>query len=66
MEIKLDKTDLLKGMAEYENDVDFLFKIVNECTTNWESINELTVKLINLIKEKSAVLDNLKLLLSNE
>ena len=63
MEIKFDlnKEDIIKEIRNnYLDDVEFLFKIVSDSTNRWESLREVTKKLIELLKEKGEINDLLE------
>ena len=58
MKIELDREDIIKEIDEnYRNDSDFLYEIVDNSTTNWEVIRELTSKLLDALKNNDELND---------
>jgi len=60
MKIELDREDIIKEIDEnYRNDADFLYKIIDNSTTNWEVVREVTRKLLDALKNNDE-LDDIK------
>jgi hypothetical protein len=58
MKIELDREDIIKEIGEnYRNDSDFLYEIVDNSTTNWQVIKELTSKLLDALKNNDELSD---------
>ncbi len=58
MKIELDREDIIKEIDEnHSNDADFYFDIVDNTTTSWEPVRELTKKLIESLKVNGEISD---------
>tara|TARA_B110000858_G_C17365496_1_gene277157 strand:+ start:56 stop:250 length:195 start_codon:yes stop_codon:yes gene_type:complete len=58
MKIELDREDIIKEIDEhYRNDADFLYEIIDNSTTNWDVIREVTSKLLDALKNNDELND---------
>jgi hypothetical protein len=58
MRIELDREDIIKEIGEnYRNDADFLYEIIDNSTTNWDVIRDVTSKLLDALKNNDELND---------
>ena len=58
MKIELDQNDIINEIKEnYPDDVEFIVQIVNETTTSWGSVRDITEKLLEILKKNYELLD---------
>ena len=51
MKIELDEKDILSEIDDnFRNDVDFLYRVVDEGTTNYESFVDVAIKMVKLLQ----------------
>jgi hypothetical protein len=58
MKIELDQTDIINEIKEnHADNVDFIVEIVDKTTNSWESVRNITEKLIEMLKKNEELLD---------
>jgi hypothetical protein len=58
MKIELDREDIIKEINEnFKNDVDLIFDIVDQTTTSWEPVREITKRLIQYLNDNDELTD---------
>ena len=58
MKIELDQEDIIKEIIENHSDnVDFIVEIVDKTTNSWESVRNITEKLIEMLKKNNELND---------
>lgn len=56
MNIDLDRDEIITEISEnYPDESDFLFSIVSETTSKWETVSELTEMLLNYLNDNSEI-----------
>jgi hypothetical protein len=61
MKIELDQEDIIKEIIENHSDnVDFIVEIIDKTTNSWESVRNITEKLIEMLKKNEELSDLLE------
>ena len=58
MRVELDKADIILEIKEnHANDVDFIVEIIDKTTSTWESVRDITMKLIEMLSKNDELAD---------
>jgi hypothetical protein len=58
MKIELDRQDILEEIDKnYRNDANFLYEIIDNSTTNWDAVREVTSKLLDALENNNELND---------
>ena len=58
MKVELDKADIILEIEEnYADNVDFIVEIVDKTTNSWETVRNITEKLIEMLKKNEELSD---------
>lgn len=58
MTIELDRDDIVREIKEnFQDDVNLIVEIVDKTTNSWESVRNITEKLIEMLKKNEELSD---------